>query len=64
MYNCVLSIVFDCCPVRELTEGIPVFTDDNTRVGSSKVAAGSAIKQVVMSRNIMAMPGMCKSVRG
>ncbi|KAK2166738.1 hypothetical protein LSH36_36g08017 [Paralvinella palmiformis] len=43
---------------RELTEGIPVFTEDNTRIGNSKNAAMKAIPQVVISRIIMATPGM------
>ena len=45
---------------RELTNGIPVFTEDGIKVGESKAAAKSAIGQVVVSRILMAMPGMCK----
>ena len=42
----------------ELTNGIPVFDDNNERLGESKAAARSAISQVAISRIIMAMPGM------
>ena len=46
---------------RELMEGIPVFTEDGERIGSSKTAAKKGITQVVFSRIIMATPGMGKS---
>lgn len=49
MYNC-----------RELTNGIPVFDENGNRVGTSSRAAASAITQVVVSRIVMAMPGMSK----
>ena len=42
----------------ELTNGIPVFDENNDRLGESKAAARSAISQVAISRIIMAMPGM------
>ncbi|KAL4231603.1 Sideroflexin-1 [Mactra antiquata] len=43
---------------RELIDGIPVFDDNGNRIGDSKMAAKSAITQVVFSRIMMAMPGM------
>ena len=43
---------------RELTVGIPVFNVDGERVGESRRAAVSAISQVVVSRILMASPGM------
>ena len=45
---------------REVTHGIPVFTADGERVGQSTKAAQKAISLVVVSRVIMATPGMCK----
>ena len=50
-------VLFLC---RELTYGIPVFTDDGERVGMSTKAAKKAITQVVVSRVFMATPGMRK----
>ena len=44
---------------RELTNGIPVFDENGNRLGLSKRAAASAIVQVVVSRVLMATPGMC-----
>jgi len=44
---------------REVTHGIPVFTADGERVGQSTKAAQKAISLVVVSRVIMATPGMC-----
>lgn len=41
--------------------GIDVYSEDETRIGESKLAAKRAIGQVVVSRIVMAMPGMCKS---
>ncbi|XP_041370414.1 sideroflexin-1-like [Gigantopelta aegis] len=43
---------------RELLNGIPVFDKNNNELGVSKRAAVSAITQVVISRIIMATPGM------
>lgn len=43
---------------RELTNGIPVFDENGNRVGESSKAAVSAISQVVVSRILMATPGM------
>lgn len=43
---------------RELMHGIPVFDAKGNRIGDSKVAARSAIAQVVFSRIMMASPGM------
>ncbi|XP_013185031.1 sideroflexin-1-3 isoform X2 [Amyelois transitella] len=42
----------------ELINGTPIFTSDGQRVGNSKVAARTGISLVVISRVIMAMPGM------
>ena len=64
--------VFDFCPFflsyghdvcwlcRELTNGIPVFDENGNRLGVSRRAATSAIAQVVVSRILMATPGMCQ----
>ena len=43
---------------RELMHGIPVFDENGNRLGESKIAAKSAITQVVFSRIMMATPGM------
>ncbi|CAL1527293.1 unnamed protein product [Lymnaea stagnalis] len=43
---------------REITHGIPILDENGNRVGESTRAATSAITQVVVSRVIMAMPGM------
>lgn len=53
--NC---INIPCMRSRELTYGIPIFTDDGERLGQSTKAAQKAITQVVISRVIMATPGM------
>ncbi|GFR98372.1 sideroflexin [Elysia marginata] len=53
--NC---INIPCMRSKELLSGIPVFDADGNRVGESTRAATSAISQVVVSRIIMAMPGM------
>lgn len=53
--NC---INIPCMRSRELTYGIPVFTSDGERVGQSTKAAEKAITQVVISRVVMATPGM------
>ncbi len=45
---------------RELSHGIPVFTEDGERVGESVTAAKKGITQVVISRIVMAAPGMGK----
>lgn len=44
--------------MRELSEGIPVFTEDGKRVGESVEAAKRAIPMVIFSRVCMAVPGM------
>jgi hypothetical protein len=38
--------------------GIPIFDENGNRMGESKMAAKSAISQVVVSRICMATPGM------
>lgn len=53
--NC---INIPCMRSRELTNGIPVFDINGNRVGESRRAAASAISQVVISRILMATPGM------
>ena len=47
---------------RELTNGIPVLTEDGEVVGQSQAAAKRGIAQVVFSRIVMAVPGMCECV--
>lgn len=53
--NC---INIPCMRSRELTNGIPVFDEHGNNIGDSRHAAKSAISQVVVSRIVMAMPGM------
>ena len=56
-----LSLGHDTCSLcRELTNGIPVFDENGNRLGVSRRAATSAIAQVVVSRILMATPGMCQ----
>lgn len=45
-------------PFRELKVGIPVTDENGTRLGESTNAAKQAITQVVISRILMAAPGM------
>lgn len=45
-------------PFRELKVGIPVTDENGTRLGESTNAAKQAITQVVVSRILMAAPGM------
>lgn len=45
---------------RELFSGIPIFDQNGIRLGESTMAAKSAITQVVVSRILMATPGMSK----
>jgi len=42
----------------EIQNGTPVFTEDGEKIGLSPAAAKKGIAQVVVSRIIMAMPGM------
>ncbi|KAL5021109.1 hypothetical protein ScPMuIL_000264 [Solemya velum] len=53
--NC---INIPCMRSREITNGIPVFDENGNKLGESKMAAKKAISQVVMSRIMMATPGM------
>ncbi|ELU08441.1 hypothetical protein CAPTEDRAFT_146340 [Capitella teleta] len=53
--NC---INIPCMRNTEISQGIPVFTEDGTRVGDSPAAAKRAISQVLLSRIVMACPGM------
>lgn len=45
-------------PHRELKHGIPVTDENDNRLGESTKAAQQAISQVVISRILMASPGM------
>ncbi|KAK3096078.1 hypothetical protein FSP39_022821 [Pinctada imbricata] len=53
--NC---INIPCMRSRELSNGIPIFDENGNRLGESTAAARSAISQVVISRILMASPGM------
>lgn len=53
--NC---INIPCMRSKELLSGTPIFDENGNRLGESKRAATSAITQVVVSRVIMASPGM------
>lgn len=53
--NC---INIPCMRSREVLHGVPIFDDNGNKLGESKVAARSAITQVVFSRIMMATPGM------
>ena len=44
--------------IREIQEGIPVYTDDDKLIGTSSVAAKTGIFQVAVSRILMATPTM------
>lgn len=48
-------------PPRELKHGIPVTDENGNRLGESASAAQQAISQVVISRILMASPGMGQS---
>ena len=47
---------------REIQQGIPVYTENDEYIGESKVAAKTAILQVLVSRIAMASPGMGLSI--
>ncbi|XP_071091213.1 sideroflexin-1-like [Haliotis cracherodii] len=53
--NC---INIPCMRSKELMNGIPILDENGNRVGTSTRAATSAISQVVVSRVMMATPGM------
>lgn len=44
--------------LRELKHGIPITDENDNRIGESSKAAQQAISQVVVSRILMASPGM------
>ena len=44
----------------ELTDGIAIVDENGQKLGNSKTMAKVAISQVVVSRIVMAMPGMSK----
>lgn len=44
--------------IRELQHGIPITDENDNRLGESTKAAQQAISQVVVSRILMASPGM------
>ena len=44
----------------ELTNGIGIFDENGEKIGQSKKMARVAISQVVLSRILMATPGMSK----
>ena len=46
---------------RELKHGIPITDENDNRLGESTQAAQQAISQVVVSRILMASPGMGRS---
>lgn len=48
----------DSLMFRELKHGIPVTDENDNRLGESSNAAQQAITQVVVSRILMASPGM------
>jgi tricarboxylate carrier len=47
-----------CMRSKELSDGVPVFTEDGERVGESVTAARKGITEVLVSRIVMATPGM------
>lgn len=47
-----------CLSSRELQHGIPITDENDNRLGESTKAAQQAISQVVVSRILMASPGM------
>ena len=57
-YYLIPQLILFCIFSRELMHGIPVFDENGNRLGESKIAAKSAITQVVFSRIMMATPGM------
>lgn len=50
--------LFDLLVFRELQHGIPITDENDNRLGESTKAAQQAITQVVVSRILMASPGM------
>lgn len=55
-FNASYLLVF-----RELQHGIPITDENDNRLGESTKAAQQAISQVVVSRILMASPGMGRS---
>ena len=52
------SLKLKCVICRELKHGIPITDENDNRLGESTKAAQQAISQVVVSRILMASPGM------
>ncbi len=53
-----LALILQFLLFSELSEGIPVLTDEGEEVGRSVAAAKKGITEVVVSRIVMAVPGM------
>lgn len=59
VFHCFVSWTFIHILVcRELQYGIPITDENDNRLGESTKAAQQAISQVVVSRILMASPGM------